>query len=316
MNLKNALWVNGILMVAAVGCATTPSEVRVQGIAVPSSWVERAEKGDDENQAQACLALAKKLWERDSMESLRYLRHGAELRDADCVRQYLAHAESASVNLSQRLYARLFIEGLLRKGSIKTKDGEDIRGELYYQLCWAWRYTEPRCAPKTKQILQAMVDSGVASAQARSTFIAQLLQETGVRPGARSQEVQMYAGESADEMKSWLQVPLAGDRRATGDWAVSEANVWGGGSDRLFLAANVLGFLVNAQGEPSFRGTQLWICNLGTSPVYITSLAAGLNNHEILPGREEVIPLVAAGFGKAESTTGIPLNARHPRILR
>ena len=314
MNLKNALWLNGILIVA--GCSATSSEVRVQGIAVPGSWIERAEKGDDDSQAQACLALAKKLWERDSLESLRYLRHGAELRDAECCRQYLAHAESASVNLSQRLYARLFIEGLLRKGAVRTKDGEDIRGELYYQLCWAWRYTEPRCASKTKQVLQAMVDSGAAPAQARSTFIAQLIQETGVRPGAPSQEIQLYAGESADEMKSWLQVPLGGDRRATGDWAVSEANVWGGGSDRLFLAANVLGFLVNAQGEPSFRGTQLWICNLGTSPVYITSLAVGLNNHEVLPGREEMIPLATNGLGKTEPTTGIALSARHPRILR
>jgi hypothetical protein len=316
MNLKNALWLNGIL-IAGIGCAAAPSEVRIQGIAVPGKWIEQAEKGDDAGQAQACLSLSKKLWERDVLESLRYLRHGAELRDAECCRQYLAHAESATVNLSQRLYARLYIEGLLRKGPILTKNGEDIRGELYYQLCWAWRYTEPRCAPKTKQVFEAMIEAGLPAGQAKSTFIAQMARETGLRTerSARHQEIQMYAMESADEAKSWLQVPL-GDRRETGDWAVADVNVWGGGSDRLFTGTNVLAFLVNAQGEPSFRGNNLWICNLGTTAVHYTSLATGQNNRELLPGREEVLPLASSGFEKAESTTGIPLSVRYRRTLR
>ncbi|MGH9388677.1 MAG: hypothetical protein ACRD1Z_03615, partial [Vicinamibacteria bacterium] len=258
MNLKNAFWLIGILITAS--CASAPAEVRIQGIAVPAWWIERAERGEDADgsQAQACLSLSKKLWERDVLESLRYLRKGAELRDAECCRQYLAHAESASVNLSQRLYARLFIEGLLRKASVLTKDGEDIRGELYYQLCWAWRYTEPRCPSKAKQVLEAMADVGMTAAQAKSTFIAQMLQETGLRGGARRQEIHLYAAESADDAKSWFRVPLSGDRRETGDWTVADVNAWGGGSDRLFLGTNVLAFLVNAQGEPSFRGSHLW----------------------------------------------------------
>lgn len=316
MNLKHALLAAALAAWAifAIGCAAAPSEVRVQGVSVPSAWIERAEKGAEaEEQAQACIALSRKLWERDVLESLRYLRRGAELRDAESCRQYLAHAETAQVNLSQRLYARLFIEGLLRKGAIVARSGEDIRGELYYQLCWAWRYTEPRSPAKAKQVLEALLESGAPAGQDRSAFIAQMIRETGVRPdaAARRQEIQLYAAESADDLKRWLQVPLAGDRRETRDWAVADVNAWGGGSDRLFTGSNVLGFLVNAQGEPSFRGTHLWICNLGTSPVYVTSLAAGQSNRELLPGREEIFPLVSA-----EPATGIPLSVRFRRTIR
>lgn len=327
MNLKTALlaaMAAGSAMIAA-GCATAPTEVRVQGIAVPSWWIDRAEKGTgdgnaaaDQTQGQACLSLSRKLWERDVLESLRYLRKGAELRDPECCRQYLAHAESAAVNLSQRVYARLFIEGLLRKGALRCRGGEDIRGELYYQLCWAWRYTEPRCVSKAKGVLEAMLESGAGAAQVNSAFIVQMMRETGLRAptaGARFQEIQMYAAEPADAARRWLQVPLNGDRRETGDWAVAEANAWGGGSDRLLLTTNVLGFLVNAQGEPSFRGDHLWIVNLGASPVYLTSLALGQNNRELSPGQEEVLPLAGSGFGTAEPTTGIPLTVRYRRTV-
>jgi hypothetical protein len=319
MNLKNTLLVAALAgsALSAAGCSAAPAEVRVQGIAVSASLIETAGSGaDGRSQAEACISLSKKLWERDALESLRYLRKGAELRDADCCRQYLAHAESATVNLSQRLYARLFIEGLLRKGPVRARGGEDIRGELYYQLCWAWRYTEPRSPEKAKQVLEAMLEAGGAADQAKSAFVAQMIRESGLRAGPRPQDIQMYAAEPAGEPKRWLQVPLAGDRRETGDWAVTEANAWGGGSDRLFLGANVLAFLVNAQGEPSFRGSQLWICNLGTSPVYVTSLATGQSHRELAPGQEEVLPLVSSPFEKNESTTGIPLSVRHHRMIR
>lgn len=319
MNLKNALLAAVLAgpALSAAGCAAAPAEVRVQGVAVSASLIESAEGGAaGRSQAEACVSLSKKLWERDALESLRYLRKGAELRDAECCRQYLAHAETATVNLSQRLYARLFIEGLLRKGPVLAPGGEDIRGELYYQLCWAWRYTEPRCPEKAKQVLEAMLETGAAPDQAKSAFVAQMIRESGLRASPRPQEIQMYAAEPAGGSKRWLQVPLAGDRRETGDWAVTEANAWGGGSDRLFLGANVLAFLVNAQGEPSFRGSHLWICNLGTSPVDVTSLATGLSHRELAPGQEELLPLVGASFEKSESTTGIPLSVRHRRTIR
>jgi hypothetical protein len=294
MTLKNALLAAATLL--SVGCAATPTETKVETAA---------------DQAQACVAQAKKLWERDVIESLRLLRRGAELRDAESCRQYLAHAETPAVNLSQRLYARLFIEGVIRKGPVMTRGGEDIRGELYYQLCWAWRQTEPKSPSKVKQVLQALLESAPDSDQARSTFIAQLVRETGVRPEPRRNDIHLYAGENADYAKSWMQVLPPGDRRESKDWSVAEANAWGGGTDRLFLGTNVLAFLVNAQGEPSFRGTQLWIVNLGTSSVHLTSLDAGQNNRELAPGRDEIFPLVSA-----TPVTGIPLSVRYRRTLR
>src|SRR4029079_3182616 len=85
------------------------------------------------NPAEACLVLSEKMWDRDVLESLRLLRKGAALRDAECCRRYLAHAEAEPTSLSQRTYARLFVEGQLRTGPLRTRSGEDIRGELYYQ---------------------------------------------------------------------------------------------------------------------------------------------------------------------------------------
>jgi len=294
MNLKSAILAAAAL--AAIGCASAPRETRIQ-----------------EDQGQAHLAVARKLWERDVLESLRHLRKGVELRDADCCRQYLAYAETAQVNLSQRVYARLFVEGVIRKGAILSRTGEDLRGEIYYQLCWAWRQTEPRSPQKAKQVLEAMLESGAGAEQAKSAFLLQMIRETGVRVDAsvRRQEIQLMAGDSAGDVKRWLQVPLAGERRLTSEWAVAEANAWGGGSDRLFLGTNVLAFLVNARGEPSFRGTHLWICNLGTAPVYLTSLAVGQSNRELLPGEEEVFSQISP-----DATTGIPVNVRHLRLAR
>jgi hypothetical protein len=302
-----------------VGCASGPAEVRIQGVPVLACWIDRAEtRSEDSGQAQACLSLSKKLWDRDVLESLRYLRRGAELRDADCCRQYLGHTESPAVNLSQRLYARLFVEGLLHKGPLVTRSGEDIRGELYTQLCWAWRYTEPVSLGKARQVLEAMLESGIKTS---SPFVADLIRETGLRAAggssgsARREVFQLYAGESAEDSRRWMRVPADSEFRETGTWIVSEAGAWGGGTDRLFLSANVLAFLVNAQGEPSFRGDRLWICNLGASPVTLTSLSVGQNNRELEPGREEIFPL-AQGAEKAESATCIPLSVRYRRMLR
>jgi len=310
------------LALFAIGCASGQADVRIQGVPVLACWIDRAEtRSEDAGQAQACLSLSKKLWDRDVLESLRYLRRGAELRDADCCRQYLGHAESPAVNLSQRLYARLFIEGVLRKGPLVARSGEDIRGELYTQLCWAWRYTEPVSLAKTKQVLEAMFESGYAPMQAPSLFVADMIRETGLRAprvsagSARREEIQFYAGENAEVSRRWMNVPVGSESREPGSWLVSEAGAWGGGTDRLFLSANVLAFLVNAQGEPSFRGDRLWICNLGASPVYLTSLPVGQNNRELLPGREEVLPL-AHGAEKVESATCIPLTVRHRRMVR
>ncbi|HLY11179.1 MAG TPA: hypothetical protein VKW04_17900 [Planctomycetota bacterium] len=306
-------------LLLSIGCAAGPAEVRIQGITVPESLVDRAENGSGAGQAEACLVLAQKLWERDRLESLRLLRRGAELRSAEACRQYLIRSESAEANVSQRVYARLYVEGLLRKGPMTTPAGRDLRPELYTQLCWGWRYTEPRCASKAKQVLEALLDGGLTPEQARSPFLVQMLQETGLRAsrtGARAQDVSLYAGEAADEAKAWLRVPLAGERGEHGDWISAEAMAWGGGSDRLFLGTNVLAFLVNAQGEPSFKGRSLWIVNLGTSPVYLTSLATGQANLELAPGREELLPVSGCSLDRGDCTTGVSLSIRHRRLLR
>ncbi|HEV3027776.1 MAG TPA: hypothetical protein VG457_09400 [Planctomycetota bacterium] len=300
----------------SVGCASAPAEVRIQGLAVPESLVERTEKGTGADQAGACLTLAEKLWDRDHLESLRLLRRGAELRDAECVRQYLIRSESASANLSQRVYARLYVEGLLRKGPIVATSGQDLRPELYTQLCWAWRFTEPRCPSKTRQILEAILDAGITPEQARSPFLTQLLQENGLhapRTTANVHDVALYAGESAEEGKSWMRVPLSKGER--GDWTVADATAWGGGSDRLFVGTNVLAFLVNARGEPSFKGRALWIVNLGNSPAYLSSLAAGQANRELAPGHEELLPVSEGSLERGDSTTGVPLSVKYRRNL-
>ena len=301
----------------SIGCAAGPAEVRIQGITVPESLVDRAEKGSGSGQADACLTLAEKLWERDRLESLRLLRRGAELRNAECARQYLIRSESPLANHSQRVYARLYVEGLLRKGPITTSAGEDLRPELYTQLCWAWRYTEPRCPSKTKQVLESILNLGMSPEMARSPFLTQLLQEYGLhaaRSAARSEDVALCAGEAADMVKSWMRVPLISGEQ--GDWTQVEAMAWGGGSDRLLVGTNVLAFLVNARGEPSFKGRALWIVNLGKSPVYLSSLAVGQANRELAPGLEELLPLAESSLERGDSTTGVPLSVKYRRSPR
>ncbi|HLY73714.1 MAG TPA: hypothetical protein VKU80_06305 [Planctomycetota bacterium] len=319
MKTRNAILGAALIapVLLSVGCTAAPAEIRIQGIAVPEALVERAERGSGAGQADACLTLAEKLWERDRLESLRFLRRGAELRNAECARQYLIRSESASANLSQRVYARLFVEGLLRKGPITTSAGQDLRPELYTQLCWAWRYTEPCCPSKTKQVLESILGVGMSPELARSPFLAQLLQEYGLRAprnASRAQDVALCAGEAAEEVKAWMRVPLTSG--GLGDWTLAEAMAWGGGSDRLLLGTNVLAFLVNAQGEPSFKGRALWIVNLGNSPVYLSSLAAGQANHALAPGQEELLPLSESFLERGDSTTGVPLNVKYRRSLR
>lgn len=305
MMTKNAILSAALILPAllTVGCAAAPA---------PESLIERAANGS----AEACLTLSQKLWERDRLESLRLLRRGAELRNADCVKQYLARAESAPANLSQRVYARLYVEGLLRKGPLTDASGADLRPDLYTQLCWAWSHTEPRCPSKAKQVLQSTVNLGLTPDQARSPFMVQLMRETGVRAEAKAQDMSLYAGEAADEGKSWMRVPLTGERGEIGGWIVAEATAWGGGSDRLLMGTNVLAFLVNCQGEPSYKGRILWIVNLGNSPVYLTSLAAGQANRELAPGREELLTVVDCAVDGGSCTTGVPLSVKYRRNLR
>jgi hypothetical protein len=324
MIMRRALAATPFLACAllAAGCVTPPPEVRIHGVLVPGSWVEKAEAGSGSEQARACLSISRKLFDRDLLESLRYLRKGAEQRNAECCRQYLTTGESAAVNLSQRLYVRLFVERLLRRGPILTESGEDIRSDLYVRLSRAWCHTPPVSPSKAKQVLESMLECGVEPRSTSSASLAQMIRDAGLRahPGwkgaGRLQGIQMYAGESAEAARRWLQIPELGGSGAIAGWCVNEANAWGGGSDRLVQSTGVLAFLVNAQGEPTFRGDHLWICNLGTSPAYVTSTDIGRSNYELVPGQEETIPLASAGLKQAEPTTGISLAVRSWRRAR
>lgn len=305
-----------LLLATALGAWATQAAACASERRQDPPSAQRLSRGDASagSGAEACLALSEKVWDRDVIESLRYLRRGAELRDADCCRRYLAHAEAESVNLSQRTYARLFVEGVLREGPVRTRSGEDVRGELYYQLCWAWRYTKPVCLPKVRQLLREMVETGATPPAATAAFMAQM--DTDGTRGEVRQEIQLYAAESADEARPWLRVPITPGHPEAGDWSVADVNVWGGGSDRLLLATNVLAFLVNSSGEPSFRGNRLWVCNLGSGPVFLSSLAVGWSNRELPPGRPELLSLMSAGTEKSAQTTGIPISVRYRRGLR
>jgi hypothetical protein len=166
-----------------------------------------------------------------------------------------------------------------------------------------------------------MLEIGGAVPESGTAFIAHLREETGIGtdvarggPGA-FHEVQLYAGDSAERSRFWLQAPLLPERRDPSDWMLQEANVWGGGSDRLLLATNVLALLVNERGEPGFRGSRLWICNLGTRPVYLTALELRVSNIELAPGREEVLELASSGQEGPAETTVIPLSVRYRRGL-
>jgi hypothetical protein len=302
--MRNTLTATLILSVLGLGCATAPAERRHSGVTVPSALVERAEHGAAApTQAQACRSLSLKLWERDPVEALRFLRKGAALRDGECCLQYLAFSESKEVSLSQRLYARLFVEGLLAQGAILTQSGRHVTGELHYQLASAWRHTEPRDLDRARQNLESLVRSGASSELAGSPGVAQMIRELGAR-----------ADEAPGGGASWTRERPAKSERSVPsfpDWAVIDVTAWGGGNDKLWQAAGVLAFVVNAEGEPSLRGRALWIRNCSRTPVYYTSLAAGRTQHELLPGREERVPLQFAAADKDPSTTGVAVSVRY-----
>ena len=318
---KSNGWVAGLALLVAGGstllttsCAQVPAETRILGTRIPVAWIDRAEGGE----AQACVAVSRKLRDTDALEALRFLRKGTELHDGDCCRQYLSLVEGGGFNYSQRLYARLFIEHVLRQGPVRTVSGKDVTLDLLYQLCWAWRCTEPRSPVKARRALEAMFDRGLSPEMAKSEFLREMIAEAARSDhdprGRRRSPQEIGLGieeEPADERSGWLQISSvdAPPAVATG-WIVTEATAWAGGSDRLLFATGVLAFLVNDRGEPCYRGRQLWIRNCSSSPVYYTSSHTGLANHELLPGAEELRPVESHALDENGNTTGIPLTVR------
>jgi len=298
----------GGLAFLIAGCSQVGTETRYAGVRVPSALVDQAEK-----EAESCSLLSKKLRAADFLESLRFLRKGAELRDGDCCIQYLLLAEGADANLAQRLYARLFLESLLEKGAIRTSAGADVTLDLYNQLCWAWSCTEPRSPMKAQQALKAMRDLGLTPELARSEFISQMIADGGARADVRTERTpwRLIGMNSAWlKMASNAHDAIAPGRSAADAWAVLGGTAWGGGSEKLLIATSVLAFLVNDQGEPSFRGRFLWLRNCGTASVYYSSTATGHANQELGPGMEALQPIDRHSLDENQVTTGIPIMIR------
>jgi hypothetical protein len=229
---------------------------------------------DRAGSARECEDSARRLWDRDVLEALRYARRGAALGDGECCLQYLALVDRSEVTLSQRQYARLFIEKLLRRGPLRSRTGEDVTAQIYYQLCWSWRTMEPRDPQKVRESVERLYRAGPTPEMAQSEF----LKGSGVaeRGGAA-------IAFDPVTTPSW-DAPAP---RPHGDFATVESKAFGIGNDRLWLATRVLAFLVNSEGEPSFRGDRLWIRNCGSRPIYYTSGGARQLNREVPPGGEE-----------------------------
>jgi len=332
MNLIKLGRAAGIALLVS-GCAHSQPETRYSGVRIPTSWVERAERGPgagDGNsgvtQAQACRRVSKELRDVNRLEALRFLLKGAGLRDGECCLQYLSSVEGDGIHLAQRLYARLYIENLLAQGAIRTEAGADVTLDLHYQLCWAWRCAEPRSPGKAHQVLKAMLDLGLTPELEKSDFLRQMIAEAGMRTEAgpdgriRRRREEVLANSDTGrvaERFGWLpSAPDAldaygvrGDEGGSSSAAL-DTTVWGGGSDKFLLATHVLVFLVNTQGEPSFRGRALWIRNCGTATIYYSSPATGHVHRELAPGAEELQPVTPHSLDENQSTTGIPLTIR------
>jgi hypothetical protein len=307
---RRAGWMGGMAFLIA-GCSQVGIETSYTGVRVPSALVDQAEK-----EAESCFLLSKKLRAADFLESLRFLRKGAELRDGDCCIQYLLIAEGPDANLAQRLYARLFLESLLEKGAIRTSAGADVTLDLYNQLCWAWRCTEPRSPMKAQQALEAMRALGLTPELARSEFISRMIAEGGVQADVRIERTP-WRMQATGMNSGWLKMAsnaqydaIASGRSTADAWAVLGGTAWGGGSEKLLIATSVLAFLVNDQGEPSFRGRFLWLRNCGTASVYYSSTTTGHANQELGPGMEALQPVDRHSLDENQVTTGIPIMIR------
>jgi hypothetical protein len=299
--MKNAIATLSLGLLAA--CQAAPAEVRRGGVTLPRAWIERAERGRDDGNAdlswtpgEACEALARALVDRDPIEALRFARKGAAGGDGECALLYLSLVESREASLSQRVLGRLFLEDLAGRGPLRSRSGRDVRAELHYRLMAAWKTAEPRDPERVRSNLEAFLNSAPPADLRRSALVAEAMRETPPRaepaPGGgdgwtvrRDVEIS-YRDEESRE-------------------SILEVTAWAGGNDRLWQAAGVLAFLVNDRGEPSMRGTALWIRNLSARPVVYSAPDAGRVHRELAPGQEELVPLVSG-----RNPTGVTLTVR------
>ena len=330
--MKISSKVTGILAAALAafllyGCATQPPQtVSHLGRRIPRWLLEQAEGGTAPaadlpqiTQAEACALLSGMLVEYDFGGAIRYLRKGAALRDGDCCLLYLSLTERERATVSHRIYAKLFVKDLLSKGAIYNRSGKEITSDLYWKLCWSWRFTHPVDLTKAAECREALIQTGFVPPRMESTFAFGQRRKDGLaRATWWSQPFSNDENDSPKERDhAWetnFRVSASTPYRGThspvkGRWETIERIVNYFGSDGLCLNARVLAFRVNAKREPVFNGTRLWIRNLGRHPVYFTSPFVGLYPKTVAPGSEETF-LLTSPVGDSQRINEVTLSVR------
>ncbi|HXG60799.1 MAG TPA: hypothetical protein VNO22_05475 [Planctomycetota bacterium] len=299
--MKNVIATLALGFLAA--CQAAPAEVRRGGVTLPRAWIERAERGPDDGNAdlswtpgEACEALAHALADRDPIEALRFARKGAAWGDGECALLYLSLVESRQASLSQRVLGRLFLEDLAARRALRSRSGRDVRAELHYRLMAAWRTAEPRDPERVRTNLDAFLRSSPPEDLRRSTLVAQAMRETPPQPEPAP------GGGDGWAVRRDVEISYRDEESRE---TLLEVTAWAGGNDRLWQAAGVLAFLVNDRGEPSMRGTALWIRNLSARTVIYSAPEAARVHRELAPGQEELVPLVPG-----RDATGVALTVR------
>jgi len=256
---------------------------------------------------------AARMAERDPIEAFRLLRKGAGLEDAACALKFLSFAERREATLSQREYARLFIEKQLAAGALRGR-----AAELHHRLALSWNFLDPRSPAKVRENVEALARAGITDEMAASAVLHEMIRTTGARvdleaarrKGRAARDlVQACDATPADDSAPMVQhgPSRAGVRAAGGPTVVMDVTAWAGGNDKLLQASGVLAFVVNAKSEPVFRGRNLWIRNAGDREVTYSVPAAGVQLRELGPGAEETVALEAS----EPVTSGIDLTVRY-----
>ncbi len=249
--------------------------------------------------------------ERDPIEAFRLYRKGAERGEGACAARLLLFADRKEATLSQREYARLFVEKVLASGAVPAGRAAD----LHHRLALSWNFLDPRRPSKVREHVEAMARAGMTDEMADSAVVREMIRTTGAqvdlaaaRARGRREVVRACDATPADAGLRMEQrgVPGPAAVRGPGPGAVElEVTAWGGGNDKLLQASGVLAFVVNGAGEPVFRGRHLWMRNGSDRAVTVSVPSAGVSHRELKPGAEETLALAG------DATTGVDLSVRY-----
>jgi hypothetical protein len=242
-----------------------------------------------------------RLAERDPIEAFRLWRRGAAERDAACAARLLAFADRKESTLSQREYARLFVEKLLAGGAADA-------AELHRKLALSWNFMDPRSPSKVREHLLGMARAGLTEEMASSAVLREMARATGAEirwTAARRDDVRACDATPADASLRMEQRVAVAPRGPGASSVEMEVTAWGGGNDKLLQASGVLAFVTNAEGEPVFRGRHLWVRNGNERAVTVSVPGAGISNLEVKPGEETLLALAGPAI------SGIDLTVRY-----